>query len=379
MSNDFIRLLDAGYCHKDSYTSQNPNVTVDYVLTHPEINWNYGYLGLNPSTKWRDMLQFVGTRKRVYVGNQYDETLTMKDILENLTVTVNGEVIEVPWAWGHVFENPNIKLEEIINNKNSFKRDGEVIDLGSYTYRILQNPGLKWQDIQKNIRFLFPFEERDSEEEKHAISVLSQHPMVTIELLQEYPHIVNDDCGKLCWSVSGLLCNPNVTPKFVKSQWLFFGKRWRYSASYNTSFTWEYILNDITRNPDKFNSWNWSEISRRKDITWDVINNNRTFVDINGVEHTIPWYDWGVSSNPNITLEIIVNNPNPPLFEHLGCGGHNARYTGKWSFTGICKNQNMTADFVLENPKMFTKERHTDLALSTFGWKAPEWYAKYTK
>ena len=68
------------------------------------------------------------------------------------------------------------------------------------------------------------------------------------------------------------------------------------NISKNPNLTWEIIKN----NPDK--SWNWDEISANSNITWEIIKNNPDK----------PW-DWReISYSSRITWEIIESNPDKP-------------------------------------------------------------------
>jgi hypothetical protein len=66
--------------------------------------------------------------------------------------------------------------------------------------------------------------------------------------------------------------------------------------SQNPNITWE-IVRD---NPDK--NWNWISLSRNPNITWEIVQNNPDK----------PWNWVYLSKNPNITWEIIKDNPDKP-------------------------------------------------------------------
>ena len=80
----------------------------------------------------------------------------------------------------------------------------------------------------------------------------------------------------------------------------------------------------IIENPEPEIRWNWHGISSNSNITWDIIQNNPEK----------PW-DWsGISYNPNITWDIIRDNPEKP-----------------WCWRGISKNPNITRDIIRKNPE----------------------------
>ena len=67
-----------------------------------------------------------------------------------------------------------------------------------------------------------------------------------------------------------------------------------YSFTKNPNITWEIVKN----NP--IYDWNYGALSLNPNITWDIINDNPD----------IPWDFWNVSLNPNISWEIVKNNPD---------------------------------------------------------------------
>jgi hypothetical protein len=77
----------------------------------------------------------------------------------------------------------------------------------------------------------------------------------------------------------------------------------------------------ITNNPDK--PWSWFGISFNRHVTWE-------FVEKNIDKH---WNWYYVSQNPNITWEIIKDNPDVP-----------------WSWCGVSQNPNITLDVIADNP-----------------------------
>ena len=66
--------------------------------------------------------------------------------------------------------------------------------------------------------------------------------------------------------------------------------------SINPNITWE-IVRD---NPDK--KWNFSVLSSNPNITWEIVRDNPDK----------PWSYYMLSMNPNITWDIIKDNPDKP-------------------------------------------------------------------
>ena len=83
---------------------------------------------------------------------------------------------------------------------------------------------------------------------------------------------------------------------------------------------WKRLIKLYKQHP---NNWNWKRISSNPNITWDIIKANPDK----------PW-DWhGISLNPSITLDIITSNP----------GNH-------WDWESISNNPSITWDIMTQKP-----------------------------
>ena len=105
--------------------------------------------------------------------------------------------------------------------------------------------------------------------------------------------------------------------------------------SLNPNITWDIVK----ENPDK--PWSWYWLSSNPNITMDIIKEKQDK----------PW-DWaGLSDNPNITMDIVKANPDKP-----------------WDYSEVSYNPNLTFELIFNNPcknwywhnlstNPFTKER----------------------
>lgn len=107
------------------------------------------------------------------------------------------------------------------------------------------------------------------------------------------------------------------------------------SFSYNPNLTFEIVKN----NPEI--EWNWNVISKHKNITWDIIKNN--YDDYN-------WDLNSVLSNPNITWEIIQNDEKLKniVFNTSNNNVHSKIMIGK----SLSKNPNISWKIVEDNPEI---------------------------
>ena len=100
------------------------------------------------------------------------------------------------------------------------------------------------------------------------------------------------------------LCDKKLTEKYWK--WIqsipglikCYGEAAHGAISNNPNITWEIV----EKNLDSIIKWKWKYISKKKSVTWDIIQNN---------PH-IKWVPRSVSINPNITPKNI--NPVRSLY-----------------------------------------------------------------
>jgi len=79
--------------------------------------------------------------------------------------------------------------------------------------------------------------------------------------------------------------------------------------------------------------WDWLHVSRNPNISWDIIKNNPTK----------RWFWSNISKNPSITLDIIQSNLVGPSETHM---------LWLWNWYEISMNPNITWDIIKENPSM---------------------------
>jgi hypothetical protein len=109
----------------------------------------------------------------------------------------------------------------------------------------------------------------------------------------------------------------------------------------NPNITWEIICD----NPQI--KWSWYAISSNQNITWDIICKNPDK----------PW-DWdGISINPNITWEIILQLNTTVGWDWTEISKHpnitweivKANPTYPWDYSCMCSNPNISWEIVNEN------------------------------
>ena len=134
-------------------------------------------------------------------------------------------------------------------------------------------------------------------------------------------------------------CRLNNINKYIQRKWEEY--YWNFICKYSHKVDWKNISSNpnitieiIGNNPDK--PWDWVFISANPNITMEIIDNSPDK----------PWDWWNISQKSNITMEIIENNPDKPWDWNLISINPNItmefieKYSDKpWNWTGISINQ----------------------------------------
>lgn len=97
------------------HLSYNPNITIKFVLDHPEIVWDWMQLSANPGIFPKDI---INHRELPWVLSEF----TMNPNLTFDNININSGV---PWNQNLVYANPNLAIENIkFNNSNFYTISG---------------------------------------------------------------------------------------------------------------------------------------------------------------------------------------------------------------------------------------------------------------
>lgn len=252
---------------------------------------------------------------------------------------------EFPWVKSYqfgyqygIFANPNLNINYVLQN---------------FLYRndvnwkaISKNSGITPEDIENNLTLPWDW------------NYVAQNPNITMEFILKH-NITN----------TGL--SPNITLEDIEKYPDLF--KLKSLLSQNPNVTLDYILNHPDNN--SHNKWDWISIGGNPNITFqDVLEHPELMTNQNisrqdQVER--PWlannmyFIWGLSSNPNITMDIIEKYPNlawnetqvaqnPSItIDDLHSYKPKVNFNtwtsnlNKWNLMSL--NPNLTADYVLEN------------------------------
>jgi len=251
-----------------SEISKNKRITWDIIKDNPKLPWNWDFISSNPNITW--------------------------DIIKSNP--------NLPWNWYYISFNPSITWDIIEENKN---KPNTHFDLFGLRY----NPNIPW-NIMKN--------------DNTYLSCHSSNPSITWKIIRGNL--------RLPWNWTGISTNPNITWDIIKD---YPHMPWNWSViGMNPNITWDIIKDN------QHIDWNWYYIGKNPNITWDIIKsvidnpasmrclvrkfriNDPDFLrNLRYENPCFPFHAMSLSVNPNISWEIIRDNPQIP-----------------WSWYNVCKN-----------------------------------------
>ena len=292
--------------------SANPNISLQDIIERPDWGWDWMQFSGSKGISWQEIM------KNKHLSWNWTIVLKRKDIvfsdalniiqekffsvpIEELSYNVKWKDVKenllFKWNWKILSKNPNITIQNIIDNSKLpwdwyciSRRPDITLDY------VLENPDLHW--YYEN--FKFP-QNRDSQlnktltDEKSIIKFLiekyndrnsiwyeiSSHPLITMSIVNSYP--------KLPWNYNGLSLNPSIT--------------------------WSDIRKYC------YKQWNFYYISQNPSITFDIVLKYPDY----------PWDFTQLSRNPSITIQDIIDYPDPSKICELFL-------TKKWNFNCISEN-----------------------------------------
>ena len=180
----------------------------------------------------------------------------------NLTIEFVNQRMNNPWRWDGVSACPNMTLEVI---------EAYPIFIWTWYFGISRNPNVTIEFITKH---------RDKDWNWYFVS----------QSKNIHPQDVEDN-PDMPWDWDGLSHNPNITLDFVK------------------------------RHLDK--QWNWFMLSCHPKTTLKMVDATR-IVSASGVKIE-PWLGCGLASNPNISLQTMLERPDI-----------------RWNWNNVAGNSNLT-------------------------------------
>ena len=292
--------------------SSNPSVTLQDIEDNPQYPWIETGLSKNPNITLQYVLDHPGAppQKDVYSEHEWgwyklssNPGISFSEILDHQ---------DLPWNWEIVLERPDINLYDVVHNLK--------IDLSKYIFNLSKNPKVTRGDIFEN-----PYEIKW---EWNGVIV---NPNINIDDIYAHPEIP--------WDPERVTLNPNFSAKDIvnhpdispahKSAELYR------NASFNDLIKYRFFLSNIGR------------YSRHSQFTIDEIKDGVGNYDKYRIEWD--WYD--LSQNENISMQDVIENPDLP-----------------WEYGGMSSNPNLTIKYVYDNPDNDWDVKA--LSINKFGWKS---------
>lgn len=339
------------------YIMFNPNITMEVIANHPEINWDYTNISENPNLSGAFICNSERKRERFYprYSISCNPCISMTDI--------RTYHMHINWDWRGVSRNPNLTMDVV----ESFSRKDwnwdvlsrhKLLTMGiverlpdkSWNWKdISSHPNITMDNIEGNPQFPWNWE------------YISLNPNITIEFVSKHP---NEQ-----WDLENLAKNKNIDiKKFLQKFGFSLTPMIMHNLSTNHSLTIDIV------NKFRLCEWNWKGISSNPNISMKMIEDNLDK----------PWSAVGLSQNPNLTYDFIIKHPEIQ-FEwasvSLYCKFTSEqldklieKYPGKFSMSYISEKKYINDDFINKhidklfpssiqfNPKMTLKTiiKHRD-------------------
>lgn len=247
--------------------SKNPNLTWDFIQSHPQINWDYYILAKHPIITWEivNAHGFIAQSKGYYHPDILDtlEEWEVKQYKKENKMRAKGCI---EWYMKRLLQNPNIplyKLEEQYQRK-----------FADYFEYIFTNPQITLARVEEYL--------------KNGVSVnfrkLSRNPNLTQEFIEKY---IGEN-----WNWAALTVHPVITVEFIIQ---------------HKNIIWEYW--ELSKNPSIPKNWmNLPELQNRSifiNYIKPCMSPNYTMTDIlieSNIDYTL------LSQNPNLTWKFIMDH-----------------------------------------------------------------------
>lgn len=202
-------------------TSFNPNLTIDFVIAHPNCNWSWEYLSrtidykiiqAHPELPWR--LKDILINKSVtfeIAKTLYEDCFGEFSNNANLTWDIFEENINKRWNVSAISSHKCVTWE-IIKNNPQINWDWK---------NVLRNPNITWDIIKNELRMYW---ENACGSEMYIMNIFT-NPNITLEIIKSDP-ILSRNLNP--WCVIHLSVNRNINLKTILD-------------NPEINFTWTYV------------------------------------------------------------------------------------------------------------------------------------------
>jgi hypothetical protein len=280
-----------------------------------------------------------------------NQNITWQIIIDNLEYPWDWDILSYykPITWDIIKQNIDLFKDKLnwkllCNNNNVYPNIDEIIDIEIFrkTFDI---------EIFKNMSYLDCWN----------WDFMSSIPNLTFDIVLN--NIDKD------WNWYALSRNPNITFDIVVNN---SNLPWKFSSlGLNSNITWEIIFNNIDL------AWDWDNLSRYKNITWKDISANydlfmskinlslfvyyKNNFDLEIITNLpeLNW-NWQRMSSDNIIDYLFKNFPDKPLDYYNLSSNRNITWNivqdnpdKPWDYNELSRNPNITWDIIQDNPDYF--------------------------
>ena len=188
--------------------SANPNLTIEYIRSHPnadwdyaaisknsaftiedietnsDLPWNYSYICLNPNVSLDFIKKYINylRKKRQYSDRNINLIIDWNFLAKNPAITLRDieENLSLPWLGQHLSSNPNLTLEFVKCHP----------EIKWHYYNLAKNPNINYEELVPYVikmnnttskdRYMFKWREES------LYHNYIENPNVTLEFISSY-------------------------------------------------------------------------------------------------------------------------------------------------------------------------------------------------
>lgn len=329
-------------------------VCFDCIKEHFDDDWNPLFISQYIELPWEDIT--------------LDKSGNFGVFLKDFRLIFNSEALAL---------NESIPLEFIKIYPNSHWNSLTISSSNKLTWEIVQNNPTGFENIPWDIEIL------SEKLPLHFIrrypnglsgipwntNALSRNPTLTNDFVELHPKGFGDGI----WDVDSLSLNENITWDFFVKYYLgMYGKKWpmKYLSS-------RVIPDFLIRNPRFFygQEWDSHSLSRNKNITWELIENNMQLSDQSlkiNFNHEI------ILERADLPMSLIKNLPSSKVSQFSRSPSLSVDFLEKnltgingtpWCVYSLCWNDSITWDFFEKYQYGFCGQTWPIKILSLREWK----------
>lgn len=291
------------------HVSYNPNLTMDFVIDHPNLPWDISGLVSNPNftPKYFEILSPI-------LDIDLDDLPICHSLLTNPNMYkyfINKSIINIDISTQTLCysQNPELDITTILK----YKKESQV---GNNSKLLSLYAKIKIKDIDNNLDFYWDWDYLSYNKNLNiSIDFIIKHidkKWNWYQLSQHSRIKLNDisDHWDLNWDINGLSCHPYLIPDFLEK---YANKSWNWDTiASHPNFNIDYLVEKLGTDLNYYNlsqnpNLTLHDFLKYRYLKWDYYSllHHPNF-EIKKMLDIIDSIDWiSISSHPNITIDII--------------------------------------------------------------------------